>query len=131
MAPARVMAGFQAGLLFLLLVGCVTLDWRDHGQQELGRQDIEAAHAEWPPGIRAAVASGVISAGMSSEMVRAAWGHPTRTASEGSGWHQRDTWHYAGRQHHADMIGGQTGGAQPLGEWTVSFANGEVVGWTE
>jgi hypothetical protein len=64
-------------------------------------------------------------------MVRAAWGHPTRTASEGNGWHQRHTWHYAGRQHNADLMGGQAGGAQPSAEWTVSFANDEVVGWTE
>jgi len=64
-------------------------------------------------------------------MVRAAWGQPTRTAFEGNRWQQRDTWHYVGRQHNADLIGGQTVRAQPLGEWTVSFANGEVVGWTE
>ena len=131
MAPARVMAGFQAGLLLLLLVGCTTPDWRGHGQQERGRQDLVAAHPEWPSGIRAAVASGVISTGMTSEMVRAAWGRPTRVSSDGSAWHQRDTWHYTGRQHNADMMGGQTGGAQPLGEWTVSFANGGVVEWTE
>jgi hypothetical protein len=36
-----------------------------------------------------------------------------------------------GRQHHADMMGGQTGGARPLRAWTVSFTHGEVVGWTE
>jgi hypothetical protein len=29
------------------------------------------------------------------------------------------------------MMGGQSGGAQPLGEWTVSFANDGVVGWTD
>ena len=129
--PTRVIAGFQAGLLLLLLVGCATLDWRDHGQHERSRQELVAAHPEWPPGIRAAVASGIISAGMSPEMVRAAWGYPTRTAFERSGWHQRDTWYYVGRQHNADLIAGQTGGAKPLGEWTVLFANSEVVRWTE
>jgi hypothetical protein len=129
--PRRVMAGVQAGLLLLLLVGCATPDWQGHGQPARTQQDIVAAHPEWPSGIRAAMASGVISAGMSPEMVRAAWGHPTRTASEGSGWHQRDTWYYAGRQHNADMIGGQTGGAQALGEWTVAFTHGGVVGWTD
>jgi hypothetical protein len=123
--------GLQAGLLLLLLVGCATPDWPGSSQPAGTRQDIVAAHPEWPPGILAAMASGVISAGMSPEMVRAAWGHPTRTASEGSGGHQRDTWHYAGRQHNMDSIGGQTGEARPLGEWTVSFANGEVVGWTD
>jgi hypothetical protein len=129
--PARMRAGVQAGLLLLLLVGCATPDWWDHSQQERGRQDLVSAHPEWPPEILGAMASGVISAGMTPDMVRAAWGHPSRTASEGSGWHQRDTWHYAGRQHNADMIGGQKGAAQPLGEWTVSFANDEVVGWTD
>jgi len=129
--PARMRAGVQAGLLLLLLVGCATPDWRSSGQPARTRQDIVAAHPEWPSGIRAAMASGVVSAGMSPEMVRAAWGHPTRTASEGNEWHQRHTWHYAGRQHNADMMGGQTGGAQPLGEWTVSFANDGVVGWTD
>jgi hypothetical protein len=130
-APARVTAGVQAGLLLLLLVGCATPDWRDHSQPVRTRQDIVAAHPEWPPEILGAMASGVICAGMSPEMVRAAWGYPTRTSSEGSGWHQRDTWHYAGRQHNVDMMGGRIGGAQPLGEWTVSFANGEVVEWTD
>jgi hypothetical protein len=106
MVPARLRAGFQAGLLLLLLVGCAMLDWRGHGQQECGRQDLVAAHPEWPSGIRAAVASGVISTGMSPEMVRAAWGRPTRVSSDGSPWHQRDTWHYTGRQHNADLMGG-------------------------
>jgi hypothetical protein len=129
--PARMAAGVQAGLLLLLLVGCATPDWQGSGQPTRTRQDIVAAHPEWPSGIRAAMASGVISAGMSPEMVRAAWGHPTRIASEGNRSHQRDTWHYAGRQHNANMMGGETGGAQPFGEWTVSFTNGGVVGWTE
>jgi hypothetical protein len=117
--------------LLLLLVGCATLDWRGHGQQERGRQDLVAAHTEWPSGIRAAVASGVISAGMTPEMVRAAWGRPTRVSSDGSELNPRFIWHYAGRQHNADMMGGQGSGAQPLGEWTVVFTNGGVVGWTD
>ncbi len=129
--PARVMIGIQASLLLFPLVGCATPDWWGHNQLERGRQDLVAAHPEWPPEILGAMASGVISAGMTPDMVRAAWGHPTRISSDGSAWHQRDTWHYAGRQHNADLMGGQTGGAQPLGEWTVSFANGGVVGWTE
>jgi hypothetical protein len=129
--PARVMAGIQASLLLLLLVGCTTPDWWGHGQQARDRQDIVADHPEWPPEIRGAVASGVICAGMSSDMVRAAWGHPSRVSFDGSGMHQRDTWYYAGRQPNADIMGGQTGGAQPLGEWTVVFTNGGVVGWTD
>jgi hypothetical protein len=35
------------------------------------------------------------------------------------------------RQHHTDLMGNATGRAQSLREWTVSFANGEVVGRTE
>jgi hypothetical protein len=129
--PVRVMAGIQASLLLLLLVGCATPDWRGHNPLERGRQDLVAAHPEWSPEIRGAVASGVICAGMSPEMVRAAWGHPIRISSDGSELNPRDIWHYAGRQHNANLMDDQTGGAQPLAEWTVSFANGGVVGWTE
>ena len=129
--PAHVMAGFQVAMLLLLLVGCVTPDWRDHNQLERGRQDLVAAHLEWPSEIRGAVASGVICAGMTPDMVRAAWGRPTRISSDGSALHPRDIWHYTGRQHNADMMGGQGSHAQPLAEWTVAFTNGWVVGWTE
>ena len=129
--PARMRAGVQAGLLLLLLVGCATPDWRSSGQPARTRQDIVAAHPEWPSGICAAMASGVISAGMSPEMVRAAWGRPIWISSDGSVLNPRDIWHYAGRQHNADLMGGQTGGAQSWGECTVSFANGGVVGWTD
>jgi hypothetical protein len=128
---AHVMAGIQASLLLLLLVGCATPDWQGHQPLERGRHDLVAAHPEWPPEIRGAVASGVICPGMSPEMVRAAWGRPLRISSDGSELNPRDIWHYAGRQHNADLMGGQTGGAQPSAEWTVSFANGGVVGWTE
>jgi hypothetical protein len=128
---ARAMAGIRASLLLLLLVGCAAPDWRDSGQQARDQQDLVAAHPEWPPEIRGAVASGVICAGMSPEMVRAAWGHPIRISSDGSEVNPRDIWHYAGRQHNADLMGAQKGGAQLLGEWTVLFTNGWVVGWTE
>jgi hypothetical protein len=73
----------------------------------------------------------VISVGMTTDMVRAAWGRPSHVSSNGSGVAQRDTWHYTGRQHNANMMGGQTGAAQALGEWTVVFANGWVVGWAD
>jgi hypothetical protein len=75
---ARVMIGMQASLLLFLLVGCASPDWWGHNQLERGRQDLVAAHPEWPPEILGAMASGVISAGMTPDMVRAAWGHPTR-----------------------------------------------------
>jgi hypothetical protein len=35
------------------------------------------------------------------------------------------------RQHAAEMIGGQAANERLGVEWTVSFANGWVVGWTE
>jgi hypothetical protein len=131
MIPTRVLAGIQASLLLLLLVGCATPDGRGHNQLERGRQTLVATHPEWPPEILGAVASGVICAGMTPDMVRAAWGRPTRISSDGSPLNARDIWHYAGRQYQADTMGGQTGGAPPLGEWTVTFTNDGVVGWTE
>jgi hypothetical protein len=127
----RVMAGIQASLLLLLLVGCATPDLRGYNSLEHSREDLVAAHPEWPPEIRGAVASGVICAGMSPEMVRAAWGYPIRISSDESVMNPPDIWHYAGRQHNADLMGGQRGSALLLTEWTVSFANGVVVGWTE
>jgi hypothetical protein len=127
---ARVMGWIQASLL-LLLLGCGAPEWRSHSQQARDRQDMVAVHPEWPPEILGAVSSGVISAGMTSDMVRAAWGRPTRVSSSRSELHQRDTWHYTGRQHNADVIGGQAGGGQPLGEWMVVFTNGWVVEWTD
>jgi hypothetical protein len=129
--PAWVMVGIQASLLLVLLVGCATPDQRGDTPLERGRQDLVAAHPEWPPEILGAVASGVICAGMTPAMVRAAWGHPRRIASDESAVTPRDIWHYAGRQPHADLMGGQTGGAQPVQEWTVTFTHGVVVGWTE
>jgi hypothetical protein len=55
------------------------------------------------------------------------------TTAHARSWILEDATIYAdmGRQHHADMMGGQTGGARPLRAWTVSFTHGEVVGWTE
>jgi hypothetical protein len=131
MASTRVMAGVQAGLLVLLLGGWATSDWPGGSQQAHDRQDIVVAPPEWPPEILGAVASGVISTGMSPDMVRAAWGPPTHISSDGSGPRLRDTWHYTWRQHAAEIIGGQAASEQPWVEWTVSFANGWVVGWTE
>jgi hypothetical protein len=127
---ARVMGWIQASLL-LLLLGCGAPEWRSHSQQARDRQDTVAVHPEWPPEILGAVSSGVISAGMTSDMVRAAWGRPMRVSSSRSELHQRDTWHYTGRQHNVDVIGGQAGGGQSLGEWMVVFTNGWVVEWTD
>lgn len=63
--------GVQASLLLLLLATAPPVG-RGSGQQAHDQQDIVAAHPEWSPEIRGAVASGVISAGMTSDMVRAA-----------------------------------------------------------
>jgi hypothetical protein len=128
---AGVIAGIRASLVLLLLVGCAMPDWQGHKPLERSREDVVAAHPEWSPEIRGAVASGVICAGMSPEMVRAAWGYPTRISSDGSELNSRDVWHYPGRQHNANLMGGQTDGAQPSAEWTVWFADGGVMGWTE
>jgi hypothetical protein len=55
--PAPVMVGMQAGLLLVLLVSCATPDWRGHTPLERTRQNLVAAHPEWPPAILGAVAS--------------------------------------------------------------------------
>jgi hypothetical protein len=70
--PAWVMVGMRASLLLVLLVGCATPDLWGDTPLERGRQDLVAAHPEWPHEILGAVASGVICAGMTPEMVRAA-----------------------------------------------------------
>ena len=128
---ARVKSGLLGVLLLLPLIGCATPDWRGADQHDRYRQGVVAAHPEWPPEILAAVAAGVISAEMTPDMVCAAWGLPTRFSSDGSGSYQRVTWYYEGRQHAADMIGGLAVTTRPVAAWTVSFANGWVVGWTD
>jgi hypothetical protein len=129
--PVRVMAGVQAGLLLLLLVGCATPDWRGHSQQAHDRQGIVVAHPAWLPEILGAVASGVICAGMSPDMVRAAWGRPAHLWPDGSGSSRRETWYYTRPQHAVDIIGGQAVGSLPSVYWTVLFENGWVVAWTD
>jgi len=64
---ARMMVGVQASPLLLLLVGCATPNGRASGQQARDRQDIVVAHPQWPLGIRGAMVSGVISAGMTAK----------------------------------------------------------------
>jgi hypothetical protein len=94
------------------------------------RQSILQAHPEWPPEVRAAVMAGIICAGMPADMVRAAWGRPTRT-SGGGGAGQRETWHYEGRPSAMEQLGGQGRNDAGAREWTVSFIDGRVVGWTD
>ena len=94
------------------------------------RQGILQAHPEWSPDVRASVMAGIICAGMPADMVRAAWGRPTRT-SGGGGAGQRETWHYEGRPSAVEQLGGQGRNDAGAREWTVSFIDGRVVGWTD
>lgn len=94
------------------------------------RQGILQAHPEWPSDVRAAVIAGIICAGMPADMVRVAWGHPTRTSGRGAPG-QLETWHYEGRPSAVEQLGGQGRNDAGAREWTVSFIDGRVVGWTD
>jgi hypothetical protein len=94
------------------------------------QQSILEAHPEWPPDVRAAVLAGIICVGMPADMVRVAWGHPTRV-SGGEGQGQPETWYYTGRPSVAERLAGWGLNAAGSGEWTVSFVNGRVVAWTD
>jgi hypothetical protein len=119
-----------AGLLLLLVVPGAMPDGEGEVTLNRERQGILQAHPEWTPEVRAAVRAGIICAGMSPDMVRAAWGRPTRT-SESSGPGQRETWHYEGRPRAVERLGGQAMHAAGAREWTVSFIDGRVVRWTD
>jgi hypothetical protein len=94
------------------------------------RQGILQAHPEWPPDMRAAALAGIICAGMPADMVRVAWGHPTRMSGS-PGPNQPETWYYAGRPSAVERLAGRGLHAAGSGEWTVSFINGKVVAWTD
>jgi hypothetical protein len=94
------------------------------------RRGILQAHPEWPPDMRAAALAGIICAGMSADMVRVAWGHPTRTTSS-AGPNQPETWYYTGRPSVVERIAGRRPNDAGSSEWTVSFINGQVVAWTD
>jgi hypothetical protein len=118
-----------AGLLLLVMVGGAMSYGAGEVSLDAYRQGILQAHPEWPPDMRAAVIAGIICEGMSPDMVRAAWGNPTRTSGrDGPG--QRQTWHYEGRPSAVERLGQGTNdtGAH---EWTVSFVDGLVVEWTD
>lgn len=94
------------------------------------RQEIFQAHPEWPPDMRAALLAGIICAGMPADMVRVAWGSPTRTSgSDRPG--QPVTWYYAGRPSVVERLAGRGLHATGSSEWTVSFIDGQVVAWTD
>ena len=95
-----------------------------------GQHTTFQAHPEWPQEVLAAVATGLICAGMTPDMVRAAWGHPTRISAE-DGLNQRETWFYEGRLRAVERLGGQARHDAGVREWTVSFVDGRVIGWTD
>jgi hypothetical protein len=94
------------------------------------KQAILQAHPEWTADVRAALIAGIICAGMQPEMVRAAWGRPTRISAS-SELGQPEIWHYAGRPSVVERLGGRWSHDAKAHEWTVSFINGQVVGWTD
>jgi hypothetical protein len=94
------------------------------------RQGILLAHPEWPLPMRAALLAGIICAGMPADMVRVAWGVPTRT-SGGEGPGRTLIWYYDGRPSVTERMIGKGRHDAGSGEWTVSFVNGQVVGWTD
>jgi hypothetical protein len=97
---------------------------------EAERQSVSQAHPEWPSEVRGAVAAGVICAGMSPEMVWAAWGSPTYISRQ-EVQEQVETWHYAGRQPAVERLGRQDVDTTQTEEWTVFFMSGQVVWWTD
>jgi hypothetical protein len=126
-----VITGWMLTSSILLLVAAGTMP------SEMGavvpdafQQGILRAHPEWPPDVRAAVLAGIICAGMPADMVRVAWGQPTRI-SGGDGQGQPETWYYAGRPSIAERLAGRGLNDAGSGEWTVSFVDGRVVAWTD
>jgi hypothetical protein len=105
-----------------------------HGEAQVPRkaerQALLQAHPEWEAGVRAAVVAGIICAGMPPEMVRAAWGRPTRISGRGAHG-QPVVWHYAGRPSAVERLGGPWRRKATAHEWTVAFSHGRVVGWTD
>ncbi len=118
------------GIVLLLVVAGATPSDKSEVALDPYRQGVLQAHPEWPPDVRAAVTAGIICAGMPADMVRAAWGLPTRTSGRG-GPGQRETWHYEGRPSAVERLGGRERDDAGTGEWTVSFIDGRVVGWTD
>jgi hypothetical protein len=125
------MGSLQAVLLLLLLLGCATPGLEGEAQRNHDRQHLMTAHPEWPTAILAAVTAGVISNGMSPDMVHAAWGQPSHQWPDGSGPPWLERWYYERPHHAVDMIGGRPAGAWPSVYWTVSFAQDGVVAWTD
>jgi hypothetical protein len=118
------------GLLLLPVFAAAIPDGEAEVALDPERQGILQAHPEWPPEVRAAVLAGIICPGMSPDMVRAAWGSPTRTSTSG-GPVQHETWYYEGRPRAVERLNGRGTHEDGAREWTVSFSDGRVVGWTD
>jgi len=119
-----------AGLLLTLGIADAMPSGEGEVIQDFERHSILQSHPEWPPEVRAAVVTGIICAGMSPDMVRAAWGHPTRTSAT-DGLNHRETWYYEGRPRAVERLGGQARNDIGVREWTVSFIDGRVIGWSD
>ena len=129
--PWIVIMGWMLTGLFLLRVTAGAIPGAGNEiAQDADRQGILQAHPEWPPDVRAAVIAGIICAGMPADMVRVAWGRPTRTSGRG-GPGQLETWHYEGRPSVVERLGGRGRDDAGTSEWTVSFIDGRVVRWTD
>jgi hypothetical protein len=126
-----VITGWLLTSSILLLVAAGTMP-SEEGAIALDafQQGILQAHPEWPSDVRAAALAGIICVGMPADMVRVAWGHPTRV-SGGGGQGQPETWYYTGRPSVAERIAGRGLNAGGSSEWTVSFVDGLVVAWTD
>jgi hypothetical protein len=131
-APHRIMilAWMLAGVMLWPVVAGAMPGDRDELSLDAHRQGIVQAHPEWPTDMRAAVLAGIICVDMPADMVRAAWGPPTRV-SGGGGPGQRETWYYEGRASAVERLAGRGRNHAGAGEWTVSFINGRVVTWTD
>jgi hypothetical protein len=126
-----VIAGWMFSTSMILLVALGAMP-SEEGEivPDAFRQEIFQAHPEWPPDMRAALLAGIICAGMPADMVRVAWGSPTRTSgSDGLG--TPVTWYYAGRPSVVERLAGRELHDTGSSEWTVSFINGQVVAWTD
>jgi hypothetical protein len=84
-----------AGLLLMLGIAGAMPNGEDQVMQDSWRHSTLQAHSECPQEVLAAVVTGIICAGMTPDVVRAAWGHPTCTSAE-DGLNQRETWYYEG-----------------------------------
>jgi hypothetical protein len=119
-----------SALILLLVAADATPSEESEVTAVDSRQGILEAHPEWPPDMGTGALAGIICAGMPADMVRLAWGLPTRTSGR-SGPGQPETWYYEGRASAVERLAGRGMSVSGSGVWTVSFMNGRVVAWTD